>query len=218
MSGRPWTDEEGAIVARMVAAGATRQQIADAVGRTPMSVDHYRLKTGGLVLPPYKRPKPVMPKDFADKWAIMPIVKLAKHYRAGPNTVRGWAASLGLSRTSAFRSEEARAKPRPPKVAKPVKAKRLPDVTPIGRAGHTAPIDTYQRDMSPAGQAADYLRQFAPVYHCNALGRAVDMLVNGKPNRDATHWRWGNVVLTSNELIERAASKRRREAERRHAA
>lgn len=215
MSGQPWTEQEIATVERMVGEGATRREIANALGRTMQSVDHHRNMRGGLAIKRRGAPPRAIPADFAEKWALMPITALAKHYRAGPNAIRAWAAELGLSRTSAWRSEPFKAKPPAPKAEK--KAMRLPDVTPIGRGLSLAPADTYQRDMSPAGQAADYLRHFGAVYRCDAAGRAVDTVVSGRANPDATHWRWGNAVMTSSELIERAASKRRREADRRAA-
>lgn len=51
------------------------------------------------------------------------------------------------------------------------------------------------RDMTLAGQAADYLRRFGSVYRCNEVGNAVTK---------GTHWRRGFSVMDDNELIRRA--------------
>jgi hypothetical protein len=61
----------------------------------------------------------------------------------------------------------------------------------------------YDRDTSPDGEAADYLRRFGPVYRCNSVGR---------PDIAGKFWRRGSAVLTSAELIERADYLRSREA------
>lgn len=58
-----------------------------------------------------------------------------------------------------------------------------------------APVDRPHRDLSAAGQAADYLRRFAPVIRCDATGRF-------DPNGD--HWLRGSTLLTGPEVIERA--------------
>lgn len=52
------------------------------------------------------------------------------------------------------------------------------------------------RDMSMAGQAADFLRQFGSVYRCNE---------RGKPDAKGTHWRRNLSVLSDDEMIARAA-------------
>lgn len=44
--------------------------------------------------------------------------------------------------------------------------------------------------------AADFLRSFAPVYRCDERGR---------PHERGAHWRYGAVVLTPDELLQRAA-------------
>ncbi|MDO7841103.1 hypothetical protein [Sphingomonas immobilis] len=51
------------------------------------------------------------------------------------------------------------------------------------------------RDMSRAGQAADFLRRFGPVARCDATGRYL---------ADGFYWRRGSTVLSADEVIERA--------------
>lgn len=56
-------------------------------------------------------------------------------------------------------------------------------------------IRFYQHD------AADFLRKFSPIYRCNERGRA-DVGEGAK-----RFWRYGNVILTPDELMQRAAAK-----------
>lgn len=66
--------------------------------------------------------------------------------------------------------------------------------SPAGRV--FAPLDRPNRDVTQAGLAADYLRRFGSVYRCD---------VNGRQLADGFFWcRGGRVVLTDQELIERA--------------
>lgn len=62
-------------------------------------------------------------------------------------------------------------------------------------AYQTAPVNRFQRDMSAAGQAADFLRKFGPVYRCDVRGKAIE---------DGFFWRRGSAILSDAELIERA--------------
>ena len=57
-----------------------------------------------------------------------------------------------------------------------------------------APSQTY----GPEDAAADTLRKFGAVFRCDERGRA---------DHKGTHWRFGNVVLTGDELIARAERK-----------
>lgn len=51
------------------------------------------------------------------------------------------------------------------------------------------------RDLTLAGQAADFLRRFGSVYRCD---------VTGKPNSKGTRWKRNYSVLTDDELMHRA--------------
>jgi hypothetical protein len=59
-------------------------------------------------------------------------------------------------------------------------------------------VEQFHRDMSKAGQAADFLRRLGPVYRCTDLGRA---------DIAGSMWRFGNAVLTADDLIDRAERK-----------
>ncbi len=129
-----------------------------------------------------------MPADFPVVQAGRTVMELCAHYGRNKHVVRRWLADLGISR-----SEVRRAK-RVVKIVTPTRS-----VHPI-----TAPLDKTQRDVSPAGIAADDLRRDRwVVYRCDPDGRA---------NPAGTHWMCGRVILTSDELMERAERARRRMA------
>lgn len=156
------------------------------------------------VVPDRKTP---LPEDYVTRTARLSERAAARLCGASKDTIKRWDSETGIIR---------------PKRS-PRKSRAVVKEGPVRRVSTvptfmTQPVDRPYVDISPAGQAADYMRHFIPVYRCTALGRAVDALIDGKPNRDATHWRCGNAIVTSAELIERAESKRRREAERRLAA
>lgn len=55
------------------------------------------------------------------------------------------------------------------------------------------------RDMSHAGQAADFLRHSAPIHRCDARGRTQ------REHANAGFWNRGGFVLTDDEVVRRAA-------------
>lgn len=126
-----------------------------------------------------------MPTDFVERHAEMQLTALARHYRTSTEVTTRWAAEAGVKRAQNTRIRKAvpfvRAAPERRKI--------------IGAPNRTAPVDRTQRDMSSAGQAADFLRRFAPVVRCDAAGRY-------SPAGD--HWRRGSSVLTAAEIVERA--------------
>jgi len=120
------------------------------------------------------------PADFADKHGQMTVADLCAHYAAGKATVRRWASELAL-RKQPFGTGR-------PKGSKSVTtAKLLPFHKP-------APVPL-MRDLSVAGQAADYLRRLGPVIRCDAAG---------KYDPAGSHYRRGSTVLTAGEIIARA--------------
>lgn len=52
------------------------------------------------------------------------------------------------------------------------------------------------RDLTPSGQAADFLRRYGSVYRCD---------VSGKPNSKGTHWRRNLSILDDDTLMRHAA-------------
>jgi hypothetical protein len=78
-------------------------------------------------------------------------------------------------------------RPEPVKTVKPSRRRE--------NAYLVAPVDRASRDTSRAGDAAEYLRRYGPVYRCDVKGRA---------NPRADYWMRGSTVLTDNDIIERA--------------
>ncbi len=198
-----WSPASIATVREMMAEGKSGPEIAAAVGRNLSSVHALFRRFGDH----QARTKPTaeIPTDLREKWEVMSTRALAAHYGRSVATVAAWCHRSGLVRTAAWRSPSSQAKPAQPKTKAPtpplrIGTQRRPDV-------RSAPTITV-RDLSPVGQAAEYLRQFGPVYRCSDSGLAD---VAGKL------WRRGNAILTDAELIERADSNRRRAAERKAA-
>lgn len=150
-----------------------------------------------------KRDKMRIPDDFAEVWKDKSVLKLAAHYNRNHSTISAWIKRLGLTR------------PRGVKITKPIKAAPAPkpQTVPFERkappkrfvkpdAYRTTAVDHLQRDMSPAGQAADTLRRDRwTVFRCDDRGRA---------NPAGKLWLCGRVICTDAELIARAERAARR--------
>lgn len=144
------------------------------------------------------------PADFDEQFAKMSVEALAEHYRAGMHTVRRWAKEKGLTRPVGYNGQINRqpAKPKAPKIAAPRKAAVRPTFcAPKLVAHHPLVTLSRHRDMSAAGQAADYLRQFGAVWRCTETGR---------PDPAGKFWRRGSAVLSDTEIVERAGWMRNR--------
>lgn len=180
----------------MIAAGVSVKECAERMDRTAYSVVRAasRHKLGSFR---DSRLSPPMPEGFVQAWQTKTLSELAMIFGVPEKWVRRWVAEQGLKREKGWNVRLVPAASKPAKI-----------VSAIGNR-QPVPNDRPQRDMSPAGQAADYLRQFGPVYRCDERGIAT---VGGK------FWRrGGSLPLTDAELIERADFNRRREAERRAA-
>lgn len=131
------------------------------------------------------------PEDFTEFAGLLSF-ELCEKYGVHPSVIRRWRSEIGY-----VPQPKVKAKPEP----KP--APIAPVHTSNRFAGPGAPTP-FHRDMSPAGQAADYLRQFGAVWRCTETGR---------PDHQGKFWRRGHAVLTDAEIIERADWMRdRREA------
>lgn len=97
----------------------------------------------------------------------------AKHYHASLSTVTRWRRELELKAQARL------------KKAAPVLRPRCFQQVPL----------IVKRDMSYAGQAADFLRRYGAVYRCDALGR---------PNAKGAFWKRNFSVLTDDEIIQSA--------------
>lgn len=185
---RTWTDENIAKARELVAAGATGQQVADALGMTRKSVlvASNRIGFGTWQTKPGRVPDPV-PADFTELFKHHTYKELAAHYRVRYCKISTWAHSLGLARKRGEQIAERRMPPRP--LAR--KVDRQTYVIPVRPEG-------YQRDMTEAGQAADFMRRDRRVFRCD---------LNGNQDGKGKYWMCGTVWMTDAELIERARAK-----------
>lgn len=141
-----------------------------------------------------------VPSDFATTARGMTLRAASRHYGHSREIVTRWFEETGTPRASGKPGREA-ASVTPP-VAKPTAARSNAPFRSSCRPG--AGVERAPRDMSPAGQAADYLRQFSGVWRCNADG---GQSIGGK------YWRRGSSILTDAQIIERAEEVRARRAE-----
>jgi hypothetical protein len=135
-----------------------------------------------------------LPEDFAVRAATMLHVDLCRHYGVHHRTVERWYAVAGL-------------KPyRPARPEKPTREttgyRRMTGAQKRAYAGPKSAFgNLLRRDDSLEGRAADFLRRFAAVYRCTEKGGVVE------DKARLTHWRYGNVVLDADALVERAMRK-----------
>lgn len=185
-----WTQPQREQLRGLVASGLSAREIGPTFGLSRKAViDAVRKHNLGPWIPKQGAPGDGghIPDDFAVLWQTNSLMALGDHYGRAPATMSLWAKRLGLHRAQGQHLP----KPEPVKKPEPKPALRL--IKP--NAFQTAPVNKFQRDMSAAGQAADFLRKFGPVYRCDVLGR---------PLSDGFFWRRGNAVMTDDELIERA--------------
>lgn len=137
------------------------------------------------------RPKRVRPDDFAERAPHMTNKALCAHYRAKPYLVERWRSETGARYIRPVKEPRRRIyQPR----EKPVQQFTRQIGQPIGK-----PVPPPDGTMQ--GQAAHFLRSTAPVYRCDRRGRAE------APDVAKAFWRYGNVLLTPDEMMQRAASK-----------
>jgi len=153
-----------------------------------------------------RRDKMIIPDDFAEVWQGKGVLQLAAHYKRNHSTISAWIKKLGLVRPRGRTLTQQAA--RPIAASKAVKTPVSPSCAPSRfikpDAFRTAPVDRVQRDMSPAGLAADTLRRDRwTVFRCDEKGKA---------SPDGTMWMCGRVLCTADELIERAERAARRMA------
>lgn len=135
----------------------------------------WRAETGIIVRNP-SEPTP-MPDGFALVAQSMTMRELRERYSRSEPVVRRWCQLAGVTPRRVGTKERVQ----------------------LGLASRAArnfsPVNVSHRDMSRAGQAADFLRRFGPVVRCNSGGRY-------DPKGD--HWRRGCSILAAAEVIERA--------------
>ena len=141
-----------------------------------------------------------VPNDFATTARGMTLRAASRHYGHSREIVTRWFEETGTPRAPGKPGPKAQ-QPAPP-VAKSTVSRSNAPFRSSCRPG--AGVERASRDMSQAGQAADYLRQFSGVWRCNA---------DGGPSIGGRFWRRGGAVLTDAQIIERAEEVRVRRAE-----
>lgn len=141
------------------------------------------------------RPKMAPPEDFATYATTVTNADLKAMHGVSESMISRWRRETGASyvRPKKLRQPKPKAEPKPRKLP-PSFLERMGK--PKGQIFYIPP-----RDTTLEGQAADVLRAYAPVYRCNECGRQ-DCAEARK-----RWWRYGNVILTPDELIQRAAAK-----------
>jgi hypothetical protein len=161
-----------------------------------------------------------MPDDFAVVAPTMSAANLARHYGCSTYKLTEWFAELGMSRSHATRFKPLGSAPENfAQLAPTMSLHELQmmfdrgacvikrwcaeaGVSPrryvphfVARANRIPPAPVVFHDTTRAGQAADYLRRFGPVFRCNA---------NGGADAKGDHWSRFGFVLTDEEIIRRA--------------
>lgn len=144
----------------------------------------------GRVIPPAKRRE--CPADFAQMAAFLTYTGLCNHYNTGRSAVDRWVSETGATPLVFVRK---------PSEAKPQAGK--PSRGLYHAIGISSNIAAAAKPYTAHDRAADTIRPYAAVYRCDERGKA-DLA--GK------FWRVGMVVVTPDELLERAARYERRAA------
>lgn len=193
----PATPTEIEIMRDLVAQGKSASEIAAILGRTKSSVIHNvnHKKLGPWLRKPGKTPRDlsIIPPNFALFWQTKTQKQLGRHYAVSNMAIAHWVRALGLKRP---------VKEQPPKYP-PVASRRSARGAPCktknvsGVPGHKyAPFSVGFRDASAPGQAADTLRRDGwKVHRCNAAGIY---------DPAGSMWQCGRLLITTEELIERA--------------
>lgn len=164
------------------------------------------LTNAGLVEP---RRQVKMPDDFAQVAPTLTVRLAAERYGVNADFVYRWERATGVR---CIRDFGARARSRGPRSVKSPKPAKKPVV------GRERPVDfqrvttprrpipkprragiataTPQRDMTRAGQAADFLRRLDPVRRCDASGAF---------SLTGDHWHFRGRLFDAAGIIERAA-------------
>lgn len=175
-----WTQPDLDHLRELIAAGHTSAQVSDLTGHCQEQILRAALKHG---LGPWKHVAALPTKPDRDAYAkrmneLSPD-QMAEVYGVTRKTVYKWARLFGLAWPESKRAWHSR---------------RLMHAKPVIQTAGEA----YQRDMSEAGQAADFMRRDRPVFRCD---------LNGKQAQGGKYWMCGIVWMTDDELINRARSK-----------
>jgi hypothetical protein len=116
-----------------------------------------------------------VPDDFRSVLFNLGSHGAAKHYHASLSTVTRWRREMGI--TPLTKTKTSPSQPRP-----------------FASGFRQSPL-MCKREITLAGQAADFLRKFGAVYRCDE---------NGLPNAKGEFWKRNFSVLSDDELVSRA--------------
>lgn len=119
-----------------------------------------------------------LPADFLTVAPTMTWRELADHYGYSEFVIRRFVKLTGAKTRARIRDQR----------------RTYPGASSMMGRAKPAPL-VQHIDMSRAGRAADFLRQFGPVIRCKATG-------GFDPKGD--HWRRGSTILSADEVIARA--------------
>jgi hypothetical protein len=166
------------------------------------AVHRWHRENGTKIAPYHRRharprPSEPAPPEFVELAPTMCAGELKRHYMRGARVIRRWLEETGATPKPFDRHEQMlqvhrERRKSQPFIRQPPPKRRIWNYT--GPKAKPLP----GRDWSIHGQAADHLRRYAAVYRCGEQGAA-------NPNGD--HYRFGNIVLTPDELLQRAQAK-----------
>ncbi len=162
----------------------------------------------GVTPKPQARFEHPVPVDFKAMAAKMHVNGLKRHYGHNDRLIRRWLKVAGVE-ARPFNASDAtkkqwEEKPIRPRAAKPRnRGKQAEGMRRPVKGRVVFPVRPRQapRDASTVGDAADYLKRwFVPVYRCNERGNLVQ-------TTNPTHFRIGNAIVSTEEMLERARRK-----------
>jgi len=134
-----------------------------------------------------------LPDDFADVAPTMTQAALTRHYKVDWTTIKRWKEESGVETLS----------PNEVRRQNLQYSNRQPSHSFAFKGSAVIPVVRDNRAFTIYDAAADVLRRYAACFRCDERGRAD---LKGKL------WRLGNIVISPEELLERAEAKRRRAA------
>lgn len=205
-----WVDSPGMPERKASAPKEQRVKVPDdfatyAPGKTHRDLrDHYKICSETLrkwrkitgVEPLYTSNNPAgrhglsrsVPADFAEAAKTMTSMELRKHYNCGHNTLDRWRKESGI---------------------KPLRFSLAERKKSTANAGTWRPQlmrgfkSTAERSYGIYDEAADIMRKYGPCYRCGPTGVFLEK---------GLHWRFGNTVMTGEELLAKATRYRAKAA------
>ena len=162
---------------------------------------HRRIRVMRLVARGYVSPRRFeIPADFVQRSRCATLSALADEFGVSKGTISKWLRACGVQ--AASRSEAGRAGAHrrwADREVAPASPPKRQIRKPLHGWAAQATVEAPRRDMTLAGRAADEcLRRYARCFRADP---------SGKPNPAGTHWVYGTIVLSSDELVARAEAK-----------